>query len=461
MLCIGRERQRRVEEKLKAIKWRQWVLLSAIPITGAAIVINSILIIYPLESFAHYSNDGTGNFSFYDIPDGPVRSKVIAAVSVGVLLLVTLWVESIHFAVFFHRDDHVYRRCTIQAGLSAALIVLAVVRQVLGTQLVTMPVAFDTTTTKRPDLTAEQFNAAYGSWRDFVISDTGLIAFAVAVVNASFHVIVLVFWLWLLPARHRLPNRYEPVIDPKRRRLVGNRNESGYELVATAGSGDIGVLEGVFQEHEQARHSNGNSSLKAPQKATQESSKVSTSSSGPQFDPIVRYWMVNPLLDGGWFFTAVFLLFFVYDSIVEIVVYILTKTYKLRCNWYCYLAIAYPWPIIAWAISIAILVRMRVPFDRRISAKGPRLDVLVTIIGLPFIPTWIIVHITRFTDFSLDGEGDYGDYIESDPGRDKAYGAMLVLKVLELSFALILAICLLVVGHTVYKFYRAGRRSKT
>ncbi|KAJ8125799.1 hypothetical protein O1611_g7839 [Lasiodiplodia mahajangana] len=445
MLCIGRDRQRRVAEKLKAVKWRQWVLLSAIPITGAALVINTIVIIYPLESFASYSNDSTGRFSFYDLPDGAVRSKVIAAVSVGVVLLVALWAETIHFAVFFHRDDHVYRRCTIQAGLSATLVVLAALKQVLDKQLATMPVAFDATTTKRPDLTAEQFNAAYGSWRDFVISDTGLIAFIISVIDAGFHAIVLVFWLWLLPARHRLPNR----------------SESGYELVATAGPGDIGPLEAVFQEHEQARHLNGSSSSRAPKKATQESSKVSISSGGPQFDPIVRYWMVNPLRDGAWFITLVFLFFFTFDSAVEIVFYVLTKTYKLRCNWYCYLAIAYPWPIVLWAIIIAILLRMRVPFDRRIFAKGPRLDVLVTIVGLPFIPVWLLVQITRFTDFGLDGKGDYTDYIESDPGRDRAYGAMLVLKILELSFAFILGICLSVMGHTIYNFYRAGKRAKT
>ncbi|KAI1133033.1 hypothetical protein F5Y10DRAFT_230007 [Nemania abortiva] len=464
MPWIGRDRQRRIEGKIKAIKWRQWVLMPAIPVTGAALIINSIVIIYGLQNFANYSSDSTGHFSFYDLPDGPVRSKVVAAVSLKAALLVVLWAETIYFAVFFSRDDRVHRRCIIQGGLSAALVALAAVMHVLDDQLVAMPVAFDPATTKRPDLTAEQFDAAYSSWRDLLISQTGLIAFAIAIVDATFHAIVLVFWLWLLPARHRLPNRYEPVIDTKRRqRLVNCRNESSYELVATADPVDPGPLEAVFQEHEQARLSNGHSSSTAPKKTTQETPPVSVSfSGGPRFDPIVRYWMVNPLRNGGgWFITVVFLSFFSFDGAVEIAVYILTKRYRLRCEWYCYLAVAYPWPVVLWTIITAILLLMKIPFDRRVFVKGPRLDVLVTLAALPFIPAWIIVHITRFTDFSLDGNDGYQDYIESDSGRSNAYGAILVLKILELSFALILLICLIVIGPGIYAFYKAGKKSTT
>ncbi|KAF2972513.1 hypothetical protein GQX73_g1214 [Xylaria multiplex] len=87
MLWLGRDKRRRIAEQIKAVKWRQWVLLPSIPVTIAALVINTIVIINALESFANYSNDDTGNFSFYDIPEGLIRSKTITAVSLEVVLL--------------------------------------------------------------------------------------------------------------------------------------------------------------------------------------------------------------------------------------------------------------------------------------------------------------------------------------------------------------------------------------
>lgn len=108
---------------------------------------------------------------------------------------------------------------------------------------------------------------------------------------------------------------------------------------------------------------------------------------------------------------------------------------------------------------IGILLRMKIPFNRRVFVKGPRLDVLVTIIALLFIPVWLLVHITRFVDFSLDGNDAYVDYIESNSGRSAAYGVIAALKILEVSFAIILGICLSIMGHTIYNFYRAGKSS--
>ncbi|KAI0435175.1 hypothetical protein F5Y09DRAFT_106102 [Xylaria sp. FL1042] len=375
MPWFGRDERRRAAEEIKAVKWRQWILLTSIPVTIPALVINTVVIITTLESFANYSNDDTGQFSFYDLPDGLIRSKIITAVSLKVVLLAVLWAETLHFVIFFHRDNRVHRRCVIQAGLSVVLIVFSVVLKVTNDELVTIPSIFDTSMTNRPELTTEQFSAAYSSWRDSVISHTVLIVLAVAIVDAAIHIIILVFWLWLLPARHRLPNRYEPVIEPKKRkRVVGSNAHSSYELVnITNSSVNAGPLELVFREHERIRLSYRNNSSSPPQNSVQGPFSASISSRGPQFDPIVRYWMVNPLRDGDWHVTAVFIIFFFVDPILEIIFYSLTKTYGLRCRWYCYLSFAYPWPIVLWMVVIVILLRMKVPFNRRIFSKGPRL----------------------------------------------------------------------------------------
>ncbi|TGJ78746.1 hypothetical protein E0Z10_g10018 [Xylaria hypoxylon] len=334
MPWFGRDERRHTAEQIKAVKWRQWVFMPAVPVTIAALVINTIVIISALESFVNYSNDNTGNFSFYDLPDGLIRSKIIAEVSLKVVLLVVLWAETIHFAIFFHRDDYVHRRCAIQAGLSLVLIVFAAAMKAVENELVAVPLTFNTSTTRRPELTPEQFKAAYISWRDFVISQTGLIVFVVAITNAAIHAIVMVFWLWLLPARHRLPNRYEPVIEPKKKsRAVGSSTRSSYELVDTTDSTGTGRLEVVFQEHERTRLLNRNDSANAPQNVTKEPSPVPIPSRGPQFDPIVRYWMVNPLRDGAWPITAAFLVFFLVDPILETVFYSLTRIHGLRCRW--------------------------------------------------------------------------------------------------------------------------------
>ena len=253
MAWFGHDERHHAIEEMKAVKWRQWVLLPSIPVTIAALIVNTIVTIDSLESFANYSNEDTGEFSFYDLPNGLVRSKVITAVSLEVVLLVVLWAETIHFAIFFHRDDRVHRRFAIQASLSVALILFAVGLKVIDDEIVAIPLTPDTSTAKRLGLTAEQFKAAYGSWRQFVVSQTGLIVFVVAVADAAIHVVAVVFWLWLLPARHRLPNRYEPVIEAKKARIMGGSNRSSYELVASTDSAIAGPLEVVFKEHERIR----------------------------------------------------------------------------------------------------------------------------------------------------------------------------------------------------------------
>ncbi|KAI1423829.1 hypothetical protein F5Y12DRAFT_785770 [Xylaria sp. FL1777] len=448
MLWFGRD-ERHVATKTKALKWRQWVLVLTVPLA----LIDTIFIISALTNFSNYSNDNSEKFSFYDLPDGLVRSKIITAASLEVVMLAFLWADTIYSVLLFHHDDRVHRRCVIQASLSVVVIVLAAALKAVGNEIATLPSTFDTSATRRPELTAEQFSAAYGSWRDSVISTSGLISFIIAIIDAAIHAIVIVFWLWLLPARHRLPNRYEPVIEArKRKRVVGNSIRSSYELVDTADRVGTGPLEVVFQEHERTRLLNRNN-LSAAQKPVKEPFQLSASSGGPQFDPPVRYWMVNPLREGVRDIIFVFIVFFFYHPAFEIVLYSLTKTKGLRCPWYCYLAFAFPWPIVLWMIIIIVLLRMKVPFNRRVFAKGPRLDVLITITALPFIPLWFLVHISRFAGLWLDG-----DYTDSDPGRSRAYNVIIVLKMVEIWCAIRVGITLSI-GHTKYRFYTAGRSS--
>lgn len=253
-----------------AKSWRRWTFLPAIPPTGAAFIVNTILIISNLQDFANYSDEKTGHFSFYDLPDGTVRSRFITAVSLSVVVLVALWAETIYFLIFFHRHSRVHRRCAIQASLSAAHIVFATATKVVDDGLLATPSALDpAATTKRPELTAEQYAAAYNSWRSATIGLKSRIVFAIAVADAAVHIIVLVFWLWLLPVRERLPNQYEPVIRPEKgRRLLGiaeSRSQSVHELTGTADSVRIiGPLEAVFQEHERTRLLNRKSSSVRP-----------------------------------------------------------------------------------------------------------------------------------------------------------------------------------------------------
>jgi len=277
MAWFGHEESLRLRiEKVKAVKWRQWILLPSIPTTIAALIANTIAVITALGSFANYSNAYTGiKFSFYDLPDGPegsnsnnnnnIRSKIVTAVSLEIVMLVVLWAETIYFAIFFHRDDRVHKRCAIQASLSALLIAIAAAMKVTQDELAVMPLDLNNLSemrTHRPDLTAKQFDAAYRSWRGAVIEDTGLIAFIISVVDATIHLIVILFWIWLLPARHRLPNRYEPVVRPKKKKQMKNvllfggqehGNVSEYELLSSATMVGTGPLEAVFQEHERVR----------------------------------------------------------------------------------------------------------------------------------------------------------------------------------------------------------------
>jgi hypothetical protein len=191
--------------------------LPALPVTGAVLITNTI-VVNALESFANYSNDDTGEFSFYDLPEGPVRSKIITAISF----------EVVAARLTLGRDDPFHRLLSLQRPCISALRYpihpLGRTHCVHGRDevaengLIAIPLGIDTPMTRRPKLTAELFDAAYKSWKGFVNSDTGFIVFVVAVIDAAVHAIILVFWLWLLPVRHRFLNRYELMVESRKKR---------------------------------------------------------------------------------------------------------------------------------------------------------------------------------------------------------------------------------------------------
>ncbi|KAI0166557.1 hypothetical protein GGR57DRAFT_29773 [Xylariaceae sp. FL1272] len=445
-------------------KWRQWSLLPAVPITGAGLVVTSITAITGLTNFAHYQDDNGGSFSFYELPQGEIRSKIITTIALQISLLVAIWASCVHFLVFFHRDDSVHRRAAIQTIFAVTVVVLAAWMKVTGDGVTTLPLVIDMPMTNRSDVTTEQFVSVYNSWRDFVITQTGLISFLACIIVSGFHFVVILLWVWLLPPRYRLPNNYVPVVKPRRWRTLASskRSHSCYELVQTTGLAVSGRLEEVYQDHEQSRRSTLKNSLKKQQNAIRAVSATKNASTGPQFEPVVRYWMLNPLRGGLWVISAAFLVFFTLSMVLEPVFYILTRAHDLRCQWDCYLSFVYPYPVALWAGFVTSLLRLRIPFNRRVFGdKGPRLDVLVTITALPFIPVFVVVHIAHFVSFSTDGNGKYQDYIESDSGREHAYGVIASLKIIELAFAIIIGLGLSLLIHTIYKFYKQARTKES
>ncbi|KAI1267239.1 hypothetical protein F5Y18DRAFT_333210 [Xylariaceae sp. FL1019] len=464
MMFLDSREWRRIGEDIEAIKWRQWILLPAVPITGAGLVVTSISTITGLTNFAHYQDDDGISFSFYELSQAELRSKVITNIALQISLLVASWASYVHFLLFFHRDNSVYRRAAIQTVLLTTVVVLAALMKVTGDKVATLPLIVDMAIMNRSDVTTEQLVSAYHSWRDSVITQTSFISFLVSVVVSGFHIVVILFWVWLLPSRYRLPNNYVPVVKHRKWRTLaaGKRIDPSYELVETTDSAVSGQLNEVYQEHEQSRRDGLNNSSTKQQKALQVVSITKTPPTGPQFEPIVRYWMLNPLRSGLWVFSAMFLVFFTFSIVFETVFYILTRAHDLRCEWDCYLSFVYPYPVVLWASIIAVLLRLKIPFNRRaFGGKGPRLDVLVTIAALPFIPVFVIVHIARFASFGTDGTTKYENYIESDPGRESAYGVIAALKIIELAFAIITGLCQSLLIHTIYKFYKQARRKES
>ncbi|KAI1328345.1 hypothetical protein F5Y16DRAFT_159521 [Xylariaceae sp. FL0255] len=460
------ESRQRIAE-FKAIKWRQWLILPTLIITAAALVIITIEIASTFNSFSSDPDDSDfKGFSFYDIPESSFRSKVVTAFSLQIALLVDLWAAAIHFLVFFHRDDAVYRRCTIQGSLSAALLALAVaLRIVLENVKNELPLDFNPTTTGLPNLDPGQFSAACKSWLDDVLDNS--VVLPVSVFVAAAHDIVLVFWLWLLPVRLRLPNRYEPVVAHKKNRYLPpcpgqGRGGSSREVVGVADSSTGGLLEDVFQKHEAKRLATSNGQKTSAKAFRSRLPKASNVSGGPKFEPIVRYWMLSPLHgSGAWPIGAFLMAFLALDLVLEIIFYSLTRAYGLHCVWYCQLAFAYPWPIVLEAVIIVVLLRKKVLFERRLFPGGPRLEVIFTITAIPLLLLWALVHITRFVDLTADGNNDaYQDYISSDAGRSAAYSFIFVLKIIEVSIAIFLGIAMSLLSRTMYKFYQKGMTAK-
>ncbi|KAL7621087.1 hypothetical protein AAE478_008400 [Parahypoxylon ruwenzoriense] len=335
--------------------------------------------------------------SFAAIPEEAVRVDRTAVAVISSLPIFLAPLSFLYFFIYWHRDDRTHLRSTILLALSTVNIAITAAGVAVA-ETSRGVLDIETALRLRPDVTAEQVQGGYDNWLTSTLRNTKA-AFVAAVLDGIVRTGAVTFWLWLLPPQYRLPNRYEPVIHgrkKKRQAAAGDHSGSYVELVdrseattATATALPDTYAE-IFNRHEKHwRDSRKKStSRKSSPRNTQSSNDGAATASvprknaapllgGPRLEPSVRYWAVGRRRSSRKFYLGFLLLVTVFCDLFEAGSYIPARIYDLQCPWYCHAGFVYPWLLTAWAITVAVLVRRRIPLDDTALLLGRRLDLFL------------------------------------------------------------------------------------
>ncbi|KAI0518301.1 hypothetical protein F5B22DRAFT_80298 [Xylaria bambusicola] len=262
------------------------------------------------------------------------------------------------------------------------------------------------------------------------------------------------FWLWLLPSRNRLPNRYEPVITAKGHFWTAKRAPESIELSIIPTPESAGHLEAIFREHENARVHNILTSGAAPPSATRRRRAGRSlrapqrSGTGPELAPEARYWLLSNAEDGlkGWVIGMA--IFIIFGFGFELPTYAILRENKLRCPWHCHVKVYHPVVFTVWLTAFMLLLVYRVPLDYRL-LKSIRVDILLLVTLCMCWAFWLVVHVPRYT-YPNQAERNYIASLKDTP-LQHLYEVANILQTTETALGTMLGFGL--VGLIVYWLY--------
>lgn len=240
------------QKKKSQRNWRHWLLLLCVPLTlllGSLDVLRSITFLWS-STEATLSESKTASFSFIDELSGDLPLIANKIIVIEACHVAAAGMNLTYFVLFWHRNDRTYLRSIVALGLSSIAIALNFASLPLKDELALLPLDVSAILSHRPDLKGPLLHELHNTWlQGFTeIRYSLLYSVPATVIQAA----AVAFWVCLLPARCRLPNRYEPVIKLARRRFTKEQNHTQIELDQTDAP-NVGPIAAVFEEHEKAR----------------------------------------------------------------------------------------------------------------------------------------------------------------------------------------------------------------
>lgn len=244
-----------------------------------------------------------------------------------------------YFLIFWHRDDKTYLRSAILIGLAVAGVALTVVGLDVGKASSKIPLDVEAALRIRPDLTADDLRNGYEQWLHVTSQGFGAM-FVLAVLDSIIRIVAVAFWLWLLPQRWRLPNRYEPVIHAKNRQVVAGDTSGSYIELFDRSEAQPGSLDAISRAHEKHwRRLREERTLDETQPSSNDVKSMpahrrqAISREGPQFEHVVRYWESQKKQMSRSFVSLLVFVVTVFIAVYETAIYGITRSYDLECSW--------------------------------------------------------------------------------------------------------------------------------
>lgn len=266
----AKEAKKKKKKKKKKRNWRVRLLVVSVSLTlffAMAIGVGFLMNLSTQEYRASKETDATFNFRT-ELPDGQLRDLARKILALYACHIAAAGANLTYFVFFWPRNDRTYLRSAVTVALSAVAVGFASANLVLCAGVAKAPFdAAEIVRSRRPDLKAEELQEVYATWlKGYRIT----MPFVLSVLTAVVQMATVAFWVWFLPARCRLPNRYLPVVQGTKWWLWWwPYSTKGGLLYAQVDSVDInmdtlgtGPLAAVFEAHEQARDTTVNTKSK-------------------------------------------------------------------------------------------------------------------------------------------------------------------------------------------------------
>ncbi|KAI1350819.1 hypothetical protein F5Y01DRAFT_284960 [Xylaria sp. FL0043] len=321
----------------KAKKSRNWNRLCLIAsLWGAVLFIIGIEVpvLFQTANLPYY----LGKFAYTDEYRELVHSKSTVLFGTSVFFSVLIAVQGVYFFIFWPGYDHtLVRTCVILVFVPVNL-TFTWIRLMLQDDILAATIDLSKSQDYGTGLTNEEIQRKY----DFIVRGmrrVGWMAAASSILLTIVQCAAVAFWIWLLPSRHRLPNRYEPVVFAKGPSWTANHGPDSIELAVLPPSDSSGRLEEIFKEHENARvlkllpSSIGGPSTTGRRYVGRSPQGPRRHGTGPELAPDVRYWMLSNVESNLKLWVIEMAAFIVLNIGFEVPTYAIVRANGLRCPW--------------------------------------------------------------------------------------------------------------------------------
>ncbi|RDW70973.1 hypothetical protein BP6252_07536 [Coleophoma cylindrospora] len=276
------------------------------------------------------------NYSMEDLLDDVLIWRIRTTSTLVALFVAISVVRMAYMLEFWLRLDYPRLRSSIFAllGIISTVLVSCAFSLTLGTHP-----NRNAASSRRPDIPLSDINTCYDHFRN----ESGMVYYLLgfSLLESLLQAYAISIWLWLLPPHETLPHRYEPVIRSTWMNI--KENEQLYmltdipnESIARTGVAALTTSTSfatIFEEHERLRTARWLQMTRPEMKAAGTFANQRCTS-GPKYDPKVRYWAVTNAGEiGGQVILGWHLTFLVLSTIFEVAFLGVVVRDKFPCTW--------------------------------------------------------------------------------------------------------------------------------